>query len=267
MYADLHIHTNASDGTYNVDELLSEVKKKNITLFAITDHDSISNALKMLNNLENYNGRFIMGCESSCSYEGKIYHITSYDFDYNNEEFLKLIDKNSKIWIQYNDDIVEYLAAGNSNISINKYRRYQNNPSRGGSKAINFLIDEGIINSFEDLIKLAKNFNCSMEFNLPELVIDIIKKAGGTPFLAHPNAYNKRKRLPYNDLDKWLEFGIEGIECFSPYCTDEDTKFYIDYCNANNILISGGSDCHGDFLPERKLGKPVIIVDKLRLTF
>ncbi|MCP4177696.1 MAG: PHP domain-containing protein [bacterium] len=267
MYADLHIHTNASDGTYNVDELLCEVKKKNITLFAITDHDSISNALKMLNNLETYSGRFIMGCESACSYDGKIYHITAYDFDYKNKEYLKLIDKNSKVWIQYNDDVVEYLAKKNPNISYDKYLKYINNPSRGGSKAINFLKDEGIISNYRNLVKLAKDFNCSMKYSSPEVVIETIKKAKGTPFLAHPNAYNNRNRLPCTELAKWLDFGVKGIECFSPYCTNEDTEFYIDYCNTNNLLISGGSDCHGSFLPERGLGKPVIVVDKLRLTF
>ncbi len=43
---DLHIHTCASDGTWTAEEVVKEVKQKNISVFAITDHDTIENSVK-----------------------------------------------------------------------------------------------------------------------------------------------------------------------------------------------------------------------------
>jgi hypothetical protein len=41
--------------------------------------------------------------------------------------------------------------------------------------------------------------------------------------------------------------GIEGIECFYPSHSKESTEIYIDYCRKNNLRITGGSDCHGEY--------------------
>ncbi len=71
--------------------------------------------------------------------------------------------------------------------------------------------------------------------------------------------------MPIDELKMWLELGIDGIECFTPYNDKKQSEFYIDFCNKNNLMISGGSDCHGDFIKERKLGIPNITLNDLRI--
>jgi len=266
MYADLHIHTNASDGTWNIEELLNNIINKNISLFSITDHDTFENSVKMLKRTLNYDGRFVIGCETSCSYNGTVYHITTYNFDHKNRKFQELLIANKKVWNQFNDDIIKSLSIKNLNISFNKYQEYHYSRSRGASKSINFLMDEGIINTLSEFVKLMGTLNCTLEYQAPEVVLNILKQAGATTFLAHPSAYTK-SFLHYDELDKWLEFGVSGFECYSPYSKSNDSVKYVEYCNNNHALISGGSDCHGNFLPERKLGHPQIKPDQLNLNF
>ncbi|MCX4255211.1 MAG: phosphoesterase, partial [Bacilli bacterium] len=50
------------------------------------------------------------------------------------------------------------------------------------------------------------------------------------------------------------EFNIDGIECYYSNFTEEQTNELINYCNQNNLLISGGSDYHGNNKPEISLG-------------
>lgn len=64
--------------------------------------------------------------------------------------------------------------------------------------------------------------------------------------MAHPSAYVKGDNLSIKILNEWKDYGICGIECYSPYLKSmEDADYYIKFCNENNLMISVGSDCHG----------------------
>ena len=58
------------------------------------------------------------------------------------------------------------------------------------------------------------------------------------------------------DIFNWINdnFQVDGVECFYPLFTDEQTKFLLDYCHKFKLFISGGSDYHGKLKPTVKLG-------------
>jgi len=91
-----------------------------------------------------------------------------------------------------------------------------------------------------------------------------IKNTGGITVLAHPGAgiylsdYNKV-------VPAALDLGVEGIECYHPENRLEVTEYCLEICKKNNLYITGGSDCHGDFVKERRLGKPDVYLDQLAL--
>ena len=87
MLVDLHIHTNASDGTWDRHELIERLPENNIGPFSITDHDTIENSRAIIDELERYNLRFTIGVEFSCTYMNKNYHVTADSFDANNTSF------------------------------------------------------------------------------------------------------------------------------------------------------------------------------------
>ncbi|MBQ3759766.1 MAG: PHP domain-containing protein, partial [Synergistaceae bacterium] len=84
---DLHIHTNASDGTDTPEQLLWNIQKAGITIFSITDHDTIKGALKMKRIIPR-GIRFVQGVEFSCRTEsGAKCHILGLNYDENNPNF------------------------------------------------------------------------------------------------------------------------------------------------------------------------------------
>lgn len=261
---DLHIHTNASDGTWSVEELLFELRKKDIKVFAVTDHDTIENALK-IKKLELEDQQFIMGVEISTTYQKKEYHITAYDFDYSNVKLLKLLEDNRNKRKMSDIKLIEYVKQSGLLENIEDYHTYEYNRCRGGWKSLNYLKDKMLVNDLKDFFEIANRSQEVVMFEHPLKVIEIIKKAGGNCFLAHPSGYNKGNKFPLAELDRWNEFGIDGIECYSPYLSElTDAKYYIDYCNKNNMLISAGSDCHGTFI-DRELGYPKVKYSDIRL--
>ena len=85
-----------------------------------------------------------------------------------------------------------------------------------------------------------------------EDVIKNAKDAGGLIFIAHIDEY---QAIP--DKMKFLEevfnkYNIDGMECFHPAISDDNRLMYIDFCRTNNLLISAGSDFHGEHLSHRR---------------
>ena len=132
---------------------------------------------------------------------------------------------------------------------------------------MNYLLDKNIVENMGEYFELIKSNNEELYFKNPKEIIQIIKEAGGYSFLAHPSAYRKGDKLPLEMLEEWRDYGISGIECFSPYLSNiEDADYYIKFCKENNLMISAGSDCHGEF-SNRTLGIPKVNIDEIKMDF
>ncbi len=264
MFVDLHIHTNASDGTWDRHGLIEELLESNIDLFSITDHDTIENSRAIVDELEGYSSKYIIGAEISCTYMGKTYHVTAYSFDADDASLLQLLEENRRVRDNVNARVIRLLEADNPSVEYSKYKNYQYRRNRGGCKSMNFLLDLGLIKDSSEHSNLLEKLGNCLVYKDPETIISIVKKAEGVCFLAHPNVYFQGPNLPTEQLKKWIDFGISGVECYSSYPGLVKAEDYVSFCKKNKLLISGGSDCHGTFL-SRKLGNPRITLDMLNM--
>ena len=105
---DLHIHSDYSDGSNSVEELLSVIQKNNIKIFALTDHDTIEGC-KKLSKIIPSDIKFIPGIELTCVHENLKSHILGYNCDFNNEELNNLIKKGKIMRKRKLDTRIEFL--------------------------------------------------------------------------------------------------------------------------------------------------------------
>ena len=84
------------------------------------------------------------------------------------------------------------------------------------------------------------------------------------PILAHPGASLDHTAVTEEALSPFLDYGIAGLECYSCYHNEATTRFCLDWCARHDLLVTGGSDCHGGFVG-RELGVPAVDVADLRL--
>ena len=80
-------------------------------------------------------------------------------------------------------------------------------------------------------------------------VIEEVHGAGGIAVLAHPAFYDN-----FDEIDKYIEMGIDGIEVWHPSAGDEVIERLSKICKKNKLLMTGGSDFHGIYG-----GKPVTL--------
>ena len=100
-------------------------------------------------------------------------------------------------------------------------------------------------------------------FPPPEEALAVARGAGGVAVLAHPGEsfYNG---LDTARLDNLVDMGLQGLECYSFHHDVVTTRRFLDYCRNRDLLITGGSDCHGGFAG-RAIGVPPVHASDLRL--
>lgn len=267
---DLHTHTNFSDGTWNSKEILEQAQTANIEVLSITDHDTI----KVYKELENidvkkyYTGKIIPGIEFSTVYDGVRFHLLAYDFDCKKiENWIYEKYENKKIDLNKEFEcIVESCKKNNIKIGNITYdenkgwpvdaifpeiKKYEENKKYFRDE------DWNDINVFFNSFVTDKNFPVFVDFSIhypkADEVVNQVRKAGGKTFIAHVFKYNLEDTISF--LDNLKENNIiDGVEVYHSIFTEEQTKQLENYCKNNNLLISGGSDCHGAKKPDRKIG-------------
>jgi len=262
---DLHLHTTASDGTWDIDTLLEKLREKGIGIFAVTDHDELGSTRALWEKRHTIPETFVPGVEVSVTHEGQEYHLTTYAFDPAEGGVAAVVEENRRRREAFNINLIRYIAEQCEEVSPEDYEAYTHERKRGGWKALMYLMDRGAIADMREFFMTVMRRGVRMEFLSPGEVIPRLHEAGARVMLAHPSVYH-RGRMDETELDNWAEKGIDGFECYSSQIRPKDSRYYVDYCDRKGLMITGGSDCHGDFV-NRPLGEPRVTRDDIRVDF
>jgi predicted metal-dependent phosphoesterase TrpH len=264
MQVDLHIHTTASDGRWPPERVISEAVRAGIGFIAVTDHDTIG-SVKACQGLAAGAGLFFLrGVEISSAVQGQVFHILGYGFDLDHPGLGKLLAENTEKLDRADDRIVESLVERGYNVDPAEYAAYTYERTRGGWKVLNYLIDRGLCADVADYLERVGRGQTPPSFPQPKEVIATIREAGGEAILAHPLATMEGMRISEEMLPRFLQWGISGLECYHPEQDEEETALCLEWCDRENLLITGGSDCHGG-LVGREIGVPPVTLGDLRL--
>lgn len=266
MRADLHIHTVASDGRWTPKQVVSEARARNLGLIAVADHDTVDSveATRALV-CEQEGLAFLRGVEISSRLNGARFHILGYGFEIT-PSLLRLLDRNITCWQDNNRAVISGLQACGYDVGLDEYAAYTYDQARGGWKTLNYMQDKGICGDVWDYLdNVVPKLDVGWPtFPPPDEVIGVIREAGGVPILAHPGASLRGEGVSESSLRVFLIAGIAGLECYSQYHDASVTRFCLDWCARHQLLVTGGSDCHGG-LVGRELGVPAVDVSDLRL--
>ncbi|WP_168190019.1 PHP domain-containing protein [Caloramator sp. E03] len=250
---DLHIHSTASDGLLDPNKIFEVAKKKGLKGFSITDHDTVY-ALDTCNSLsKKYKIDFIPGIELSTYFNELEVHILGYYIDYKNEELLEFLSYIQQSRIQRINKMVERIKDLGYDISIEEIRLQADSKTKslGRPHIGRLLVKKGYfkdtIEAFENLLERGKPGYVERYKLSTEDAIALIKKVGGLPVIAHPFVIDEKLNL--NDIKqliiKFKECGAIGIEVFHSLQNNKQSEFLYKIALENDMVITGGSDCHG----------------------
>lgn len=256
---DLHIHSKFSDGDYSVEEIVSKVRQCGIYIFSITDHDNIE-SIKAMENVDKRGLVYIPGVEISCEKNDYKMHILGYNIDVNNTELVQLLQNMKMRKNLRNLEIIQQLKEKfGIIISKDETEKLLTAKNFVGQTTIARLLTKGgiIPNTQYAFDHYFKYMDLKTPATAPlEQAINTIHLAGGYAVLAHPISLERTYGVNIEDIfGMFKNAGIDGIEIFNSKHTLSDIKRYLKLAKRENILISGGSDFHGEIMkPNVKLG-------------
>lgn len=242
MKIDLHNHTTYSDGVFSPKELVDIAKKQKVDCFALTDHDSVFGCAEIQPYAEKSQIKVLNGMELSTNYKGHSVHIVclfphnkvpeeliQFSLNKKEERKIRAIQMMKKIKEIYHlkmdlDELIrenEVITRANMGYHLAQYNGltqkeaepYIDQKSKAYIPSTKLSVEEGL--------KMVKNLGC-------------------LTILAHPCL------LPREIVEEILPFGFDGIEVRYPKNQPGDEEYFQFLANQNHLLISAGSDFHGD---------------------
>lgn len=265
-FADLHLHTVFSDGTYTPEELITKAKKAGLACIAVVDHDTILGVKPTLEVAKYEDVEVLPGIELTAEYEDLEIHILGYLIDYKNKGLIEKADLLRKNRIERIHKITDKLKTMGVELNPETVFALAQHGTVGRLHVARALVKEKLVNSTFEAFQKFIGDKCPayiLGFRLSPLqAIKLIKDAGGIPVLAHPYSLKRDDLIP-----KLIDCGIMGLEVYYAEHTPSMVKNYLNLAKKYNLLVTGGSDCHGEAKPEVKIGTikiPYELVERLK---
>jgi predicted metal-dependent phosphoesterase TrpH len=257
MFADLHLHTNFSDGTYSPEELVAQAARNHLSAIALTDHDTVEGCERAAAACKAVEIEFIAGTELTAEQDDNEIHILGYFLDTKNEKLLSEIAKFQAVRQERIHEMVRRLNALKVPLKVEDVIALANCRSPGRPHVARALVKAGFCTSldeaFERFLKKHRPAWVPKARISSQTAIELIHQANGLAVMAHPGLNRTDEVIP--DL---VDAGLDGIECFHTKHSTAVSEHYLEIADKYNLLVTGGSDCHG-----MSKGKPLIGTVKL----
>ena len=246
MKFDLHVHTNHSDGRLSPAKMVDLAVAKGLDGIAITDHDTTTGINEAIEQSHKYNSfKVIPGIEFSCIYQDEEVHILGYFIDYKSTSLNQVTKTLKTNRVQRSKKIIDKLNSLELEISLEDVKLFVNKDFIGRPHIARALINKGYVHTiqeaFDRYLKRGKPAYVERQSLTIKDAIRLIKSNKGISILAHPGLLKNR-----DIIDSCISLGIDGIECVHSKHSKEDTELFFNIVEKNNLIGTGGSDCHGD---------------------
>lgn len=259
MKLDAHCHTDCSDGAISIEERISMIRGLGFDAATITDHDFISEEQVEKAQAAAGHMPFIPGIELTLAHHGKVVHILGFYVDPGDFSIQQHITRVQNLDQAYTTMLLEIFRPQGITFGLEDLIA----PSLHTCYSLHFIKrlsrdlfsnhkEHTLFAFFEALDRLEIRFSDFAPWPVYD-AIRMIHNAGGYSVLAHPGGAEDTvmRKLGFlqhteSHIRQYFEWGLDGIEVFSPVHSTEETRYYSELAKKYNLLITAGSDCHGD---------------------
>lgn len=278
---DLHVHSNRSDGTFTPTELVDYAIEKGLSAFALTDHDTIDGLQEAMDYTEKLraadsetfraevsaSGRhndaptskqlipeIIPGIELSTDLGGQEVHIVGLFVDYKDEAFVSRLDEFINSRNTRNEKMCKALNDIGIPITVEALKKEFPEGVITRAHFAHWMVNHGYVKSrvevFDKYIGNDAPYYIPREKITPMMAVEFLRNNGAVPVLAHPLLYHLSKRRLSELVDLLKDAGLMAIEAIYSTHSPADERYVRTLAKEKGLLISGGSDFHGENKPK-----------------
>ena len=243
-FADLHLHTFFSDGTFTPEELVLHAQNKGLACIALTDHDTVEGCERAARACAAVQMEFIPGAELTAEQDDTEVHILGYFLDTKNPVLLEKIARFQSVRQNRIREMVAALNKLGIPLQAETVFALANCKSPGRPHVARALVKEKLIGTLDEA------FDRYLKKGRPAWVpkakmsavesVELIHQADGLAVMAHPGLNRSDDIIP-----SLVAAGLDGIECFHTKHSTVMSEQYLEIAEKYDLLVTGGSDCHG----------------------
>ena len=243
-FADLHLHTQFSDGTFTPEELVLRAQNAGLACIALTDHDTVEGCARAAAACADVKMEFISGAELTAEHEDTEVHILGYFLDTQNRVLLDRIGKFQAVRQNRIREMCAALKQLGIPLKAEAVFALANCKSPGRPHVARALVKEKLIGNLDEAFE--KYLKKGRPAWVPKTKmsalegVELIHEAGGLAVMAHPGLNRTDDIIP-----GLVKAGLDGIECFHTKHSTVMAERYLEIAEKYDLLVTGGSDCHG----------------------
>ncbi|MBO5572783.1 MAG: PHP domain-containing protein [Clostridium sp.] len=257
-HTDLHMHSAYSDGSDTPAEIIEKLRRREITTFALTDHDTIAGCDEMARVVPE-DMTFFRGIEFSCKSDAGKCHILGYAYDPKSPDIREAVAEGERLRDRKFYERLEHLRVQHGIVfDSDEMHWLLSRTSVGKPHIASLLIKRGLVTDIKEAIDLyiddhgqkMKTGNTRIPASM---AVKAILAAGGIPVWAHPLGGEGERRISAEEfqaqLETLLSYGLQGLECWYSRYTEKEIQGLLGTAQEKGLLVSGGSDYHGKNKP------------------
>ncbi|MDP9068589.1 MAG: PHP domain-containing protein [Actinomycetota bacterium] len=276
---DLHAHTTVSDGGDAPAELVRKAAAAGLTAIAVTDHDNDAGCAEAIAAGQQLGVEVVPGVEISCDVEDFVargwtpsarptMHLLGYFIPQSDNPLTAALAELQYARANRNRLMVDKLNELGIDITFEEVESEAGGPGAqiGRPHFAAVLVRHGVVPDYQTAFDeyLAKGAKAYLNRKLyrPVEAVELMVSAGVVPILAHPFTLN----LSFEQLDEFTDdlvgAGLAGIEGYHGDLPEIEQEPFRALGRSKDLIVSGGSDYHGDMRPDRGLpgGKHQVLV-------
>lgn len=257
-FIDLHVHSNASDGTFSPEETVTLAKEKGLDAIALTDHDTTAGIEAACEAGARLGIEVIPGIEVSSNYNGTEIHILGLFVEPQQSALIQMLSSMRERRQQRNQEMLRRFAS--DGIILTKEELCGSNPDTVITRAhvAKALLNRGLGSSMDQIFKryltLGGPYCPPKEFLSPEEVVTTLLSCNAFVALAHPFLYKLGDKATFQLISHLTGLGMQGLEVYHSSNNQLESMKLQQMASDCRLLPTGGSDFHGANKPDISIG-------------
>lgn len=242
------MHTTASDGRLTPVELVARAAAARLTTISVTDHDTVAAIAEVTEAARPHGIRVVPGIEITAVEDGRDVHVLGYFFDPADEPLGAFLVQQREQRVARVRDIAARLSAAGVFVDVDHLLRtaaVRPGSSVGRPQIAREMVRAGHVSSvqeaFDVWLAAGRPAFVPRSGPAPADVVDVVHAAGGVASFAHPGV-TRRDDL----IEPLVARGLDAIEIYHSDHAPDQTAMYRHMAARLGVLVSGGSDFHGD---------------------
>lgn len=260
--ADLHIHSSYSDGTYSVEKIIRRAGELDLHAISITDHDTVQ-GIDVACELDGQNSlEVVPGIEFSSICGETSVHLLGYFIDHHDPQLGEYLEECASRRMRRTEKMVSSLRKLGYDVTMDRVLEIASGGVLGRPHVAEAVME---VSNYKNMQKLFRDLLIKgkpayvPKPNFPAAeIIELIHSVGGVASVAHPKTAGDDTIIP-----KLVQYGLDAIEVVHSSHSLRDVERYSAMADQYDLVLSGGSDCHGGRLGNEVMGKYTISMDQL----